>query len=666
LANVVIVTGDPESFTYHRERWGVTVMERPSPFVYAAAINVALREYGVDDYFLLNDDTTLESFGGLSLMSELGKFRELGCVSAGMKGYGGALFQQVETGRGLRIMKEGHVSFTATLVTHTAIERVGLLDEQFNAYGYEDTDYVQRCRVAGLGIAVFDGCVIRHKKSSTTFDKGDGGVFTDNMLRGELLYHRKWTPAAEKQVVVLAASRSGGSVVARCLSQMGIVFGDPAPDWQTSSSSYYRDELIANLLERGEMGAELYARRRDSEAVEKGVSAWGLRAWPNVEGIKTLLASLSNPLVVVMYRSTDAMIPSYIAYTGESWQFAEGRIEKEVNDLGECMQWIAERGIPMLPLPFADLIHYTRPVLDDLALFVGWDKSVTAAEDWVVQRLYHYDPDGNLYRWPEPEGFGKIAVGVRIARSPDPQFVGSLAALMHSGLREGDEFIKPVAGVPSHYAATYLMRRFLATDCDTLLLLDDDMVFNPDTLEKMRDKQENWEYDIISAFTTQRVQPPRGIVLRLGEQPPFPDSENGVYYDMLVDEVQSGATMGVDAVGFAFTLVRRSVLEAIVAAEGLPVSHTHFVEWGSGGIGEDVNFCRRAGSLGARIAVDVDAHVGHVGSVHYGWTEFQYWRNQAKRNGVIGGREAKEILSENLTELDADRGDKAIRILARI
>jgi hypothetical protein len=446
---------------------------------------------------------------------------------------------------------------------------------------------------------------------------------------------------------------------------MGIIFSDPAPEWQRNSSNYYRDELIASLLGRGSMGAELYARRRDGEAEEEGLTAWGIRAWPNVEGVRQLISELPNPLVIAVSREREAMIPSFVSYTGESWEKAAARVDKELNDLSECMAWLAEKSIPMLPLSFDDLIHYPRLTLATLAGFVSWEKSLTAAEDRIISRLYHYDPHGNLYRWPEPNDFGKIAVAARIGKMADGQFVGSLAALMHAGLREGDEFIQPVVGVPSHYAATHLMRRFLATDCDTLLLIDDDMVFNPGTLGEMRDKEENWEYDIVSAFTTQRVQPPRGIVLRLGEQPPFPDSENGLYYDMLVDDVRAGATMGVDATGLAFTLIRRSVLEAFVSAGGSPPSHTHFVEWGRGGEGEDVNFCRRAGSLGAKIAVDVAAHVGHVGAVHYGWTEFQYWRNQARKNGVPE-HEVAELLNDALPALDDGNGNKAIRLLSRI
>lgn len=665
LPFVVVVTGTAEMFALG-EQYPIGVIRRPEPFVYAQAVNTAIEYYTNElekpDFFLLNDDCVLLTANGLSVMSRLGSYQELGVVSAGIKGVGGSLLQQVETTGMLRLVK-AHVSFAAALITHTALEKVGLLDEQFDAYGHEDVDYTERVMQAGLSIGVFDGCVVRHNNISSTF--GERGAFSIEHIRGENQYWRKHGRAGSEQgpplqVVVVGASRSGSSVVAHALHGIGIEMMDPAPPISPSSSAYYRDDEIARLLKHGREGAELYVHRRNQESPD----GWGTRIWPSVDAAKMLMSEMDNPHVIVVKRSAEAIRRSYAASNGQAWEFTDKRIARELADLDELVAWAIEQDFPHIEVNFTELIHDTHPTLLNIVGFLGLDTGVTGGAERVIREFYHFDTSGELFPWPRPEGWGKVAIGVRINKHPEALSVGSLMRMVHEGLREGDVLLDPSYGTPAHFAATNLMRSFLQTDCDSLLLIDDDMVFNSDLLEKMRSNEENWRYGIVSALATQRVQPPRALVLRRGAQPSYPDSTNGTFYGMLVDEVESGTVMEVDGTGMAFTLIRREVIEAMTGEKG--PQFTHYVQWGQGGEGEDIRFCREAGSLGYRTAVDCSCHIGHIGIQVYGYDEFDYWRRTGRAGTGMNMQKLTEFVGQAVPHLSGTpAGKQGVELLKR-
>ena len=299
--------------------------------------------------------------------------------------------------------------------------------------------------------------------------------------------------------------------------------------------------------------------------------------------------------------------------------------------------------------------------MGNIAGWVGYTKSLSVPVSVIHPEFAQFGPGGQLREQVSPADFGKIAVGVRLT-TPDAAFVGCYARLIRQGLREGDVILEPAIRTPSHWAASNLMRRFLSSGCDTLLLLDDDMTFDPNLLSRLRDKPDNWRYAIVSALATQRIPPPRALVLRVGEQPPLPDALNGLYYDLLVGEVVAGETLPADGTGFAFTLIRREVIEKMTAPEG--PSYTFYVQWGQGGEGEDVNFCRRAGSLGFRVAVDAAAHVGHVGSVVYGYEEFDQWRNSRTPTGLSVDK-LVELVEAALPSLSGAQLETAVSLLRK-
>jgi GT2 family glycosyltransferase len=140
---------------------GVTWVEGVKPFVYARNANIGIRAAGTD-VLLLNDDARLLTPSGFDRLSERARADpSLGVCSAGVRGVIGNANQRADVRPSWRL--EGRtLVFVAVYLPHTVVERVGLLDERFTGYGYDDDDYCARAREAGLRLAVWSECVVDH------------------------------------------------------------------------------------------------------------------------------------------------------------------------------------------------------------------------------------------------------------------------------------------------------------------------------------------------------------------------------------------------------------------------------------------------------------------------------------------------------------------------
>lgn len=164
-----------------------------SPFVYARNINIGIRaaiedEPDVDGVVLLNDDALLETPRGFAIMAEATVWHpDYGIIGATTKVTGNR--NQFPKGIGLRD-EPRMVTFICVYIPRSTIERVGLLDEEFIHYGYEDDSYCLRVRRAGLKIGIHDGCYVDHGSLTSTF-RGDPHTAAD-LRRNREIFIRKW------------------------------------------------------------------------------------------------------------------------------------------------------------------------------------------------------------------------------------------------------------------------------------------------------------------------------------------------------------------------------------------------------------------------------------------------------------------------------------------
>lgn len=196
--------------------------------------------------------------------------------------------------------------------------------------------------------------------------------------------------------------------------------------------------------------------------------------------------------------------------------------------------------------------------------------------------------------------FGTIAVGLRLSRYC-PEFFCSWTHLLTSGLRDGDRVLQPAVNMPHAIACNYLVKQFLASDCESLFLLDDDHDFVPAALSVLRSTDPALADVAGGLYPTRRGKCyPVCVQFNKDMKPQSVVNPHGI--------------VPVDLMGFGFTLIKRWVIEAVAKAQGTE----EFMEW-SNKMGEDGLFCHRAKEQGAKLAINADVKVGHVMSMVCNW-----------------------------------------------
>ena len=238
------------------------------------------------------------------------------------------------------------------------------------------------------------------------------------------------------------------------------------------------------------------------------------------------------------------------------------------------------------------------------------------------------------------EGFGRLAIGVPLFH-PEPEFWLWWTWLVAKGFREGDVLLNdaeiPVEA-PHPVVHNCLARAFLETDCDTLLIIEDDHNGDEEVVERMRSKPENWGFDVVCAsYVNRRGRPyPIGGFLTGVEGP------SGLLMSRDLRDVASSGTQVVDVAALGCVLIRRRVLEAMRGEEkgnnhgGLPVQEFHpFKAVGLSTL--DMWFYRECKRLGFRVGVDRDNWITHVG--RYVWGQEDWTRAMADLVARMGDKE---------------------------
>lgn len=217
------------------------------------------------------------------------------------------------------------------------------------------------------------------------------------------------------------------------------------------------------------------------------------------------------------------------------------------------------------------------------------------------------------------EPFGRLGVGVPYYKA-SYDFFRWWSWLLAGGLRPGDALLNgpEVPGeVPIPLAHNALVRAFLQSEADTLCIIEDDHVGDQDTVRRMREKRANWDFDVVCANYSNR----RGDLFVVGVE--FTGDVNAYgEVECLLDPMfaAENGTQEVDCAALGLVLVRRWVVEAMVGGED-PEEY-HWFDW-RGRNSQDVQFYWRVRDTGARVGVDRDTQIGHVGTKVF-WPEMFY------------------------------------------
>jgi GT2 family glycosyltransferase len=174
----------------------IEIIPGVKPFIFARNVNLGIQAAGTDDVVILNDDATLESPMGFTAMQTVARLRtEFGLISA-TTNLAGNPEQHRRRLPGVRECRAMHgnsiptVAFVCVLIPHRTVQAVGLLDERFTAYGWEDNDYCRRVAKRGLVIGISDDCYVDHARLQSTFRRS--AYASGDISAGKRIYLEKW------------------------------------------------------------------------------------------------------------------------------------------------------------------------------------------------------------------------------------------------------------------------------------------------------------------------------------------------------------------------------------------------------------------------------------------------------------------------------------------
>lgn len=219
---------------------------------------------------------------------------------------------------------------------------------------------------------------------------------------------------------------------------------------------------------------------------------------------------------------------------------------------------------------------------------------------------------------------GKVVVGYCAAPDVTRAFHRSLVDLLFYDevgarrLRDGGGLIEWESGVNVASARNAIGEKFLKeASAEWLWMLDTDMQFRPDTLERLLEHADRDKAPIVGALC---FGVDKGLYFpTLYDLTGTEDDVQFVRYDAWAPD----SMMQVFATGAACLLIHRTALEAIRdfqtphrATPGFSDAFPWWQETDFNGrvMGEDITFCLRAGTAGLPVHVNTAVQVGHVKS----------------------------------------------------
>ena len=139
---------------------------------------------------------------------------------------------------------------------------------------------------------------------------------------------------------------------------------------------------------------------------------------------------------------------------------------------------------------------------------------------------------------------------------------------------------------------------------DRVLWLDSDMVFEPDTLERMSALMDAGpDMDMVCGLYFTRTLPTKPVIYKS-----MPENEDGFLILEQYTDYPRDALFRIEACGFGCVLTTVRLLKRAWDKYGPPFSYYR-------NVGEDMSFCCRVRDLGVDIWCDSSIRVGHVGHV---------------------------------------------------
>lgn len=189
--------------------------------------------------------------------------------------------------------------------------------------------------------------------------------------------------------------------------------------------------------------------------------------------------------------------------------------------------------------------------------------------------------------------------------------------------KEGEVEYRIVSGTLIYDARNQLAQYAVNSDCDQVLWLDSDMVFEPDILQKLSKDVEDG-MDFVSALYFSRRKPIRPLVFQSCE---ILETDEGKKIPTAAHycEYPQDSVFEIAAAGFGCVMTTRKLLAGIMDQFGqMPFSPAV-------GFGEDLSFCMRASGAGFPMYCDSRVKVGHIARSAIREDDYLLWQAQKTR-----------------------------------
>ena len=174
---------------------GWTTIQGPEEkFVYSRNINLGIAK-STGDVLLTNDDIRFLHPNTLEILQNvMHRYPEVGILSPLIKGDVGEYWQSHAT-RTLHLTQV-RLCFVCVLIRREVLDKVGLLDERFSGYGYDDVDYCRRIVNAGWKMGVTARAQVLHGHGnchrSSSYNRQELGTIDALDKLAQQQYLEKW------------------------------------------------------------------------------------------------------------------------------------------------------------------------------------------------------------------------------------------------------------------------------------------------------------------------------------------------------------------------------------------------------------------------------------------------------------------------------------------
>jgi hypothetical protein len=169
-------------------------IQASGPFVYSRNINLGIKQ-STGDVLLTNDDVRFTHPYTLEIMQNvMEKNPDVGILSPLIIGDVGEFFQSHAT-KTLHYTQV-RLCFVCVLIKKEVLDKVGLLDERFTGYGYDDCDYSRRVVEAGWKLGVTGKAKVVHghgnDRRSASYNRQEYGTINALDEIAKQQYLEKW------------------------------------------------------------------------------------------------------------------------------------------------------------------------------------------------------------------------------------------------------------------------------------------------------------------------------------------------------------------------------------------------------------------------------------------------------------------------------------------